>query len=434
MKGKQHLDLEARLQIETGLNSGLSIYQIAKNLGKNHSTISREIRSHAVESDKGAYGRINNRCIHRYDCEKSNLCPIFPCSHPVHQLHCRCCSLCNSICKDFEEDICSRLTSSPYVCNGCQKGNACVLKKRYYLHKQAQEEYEHLLCEARTGANTSELGLKAIDDFLSPLIKNGQSPHNAIAAFPDRFPICEKTLYKYIESGLLSAKAYDLPRRPRLKPRQVKSTERKIDKKCRIGRSFDDFLIFQNEHPDLPIVQMDTVMGTQGGKCLLTFSFESLFLMAFLLDDRTSFSVINAMNYLTDTLSLDTFRRLFPVILTDNGTEFSNPKMLEFDCKGQLRTHIFYCDPNRSDQKGRIEVQHEMLRRIFPKGSSFDNISQNDLDIALSHINSYMREKLNDKSPYESFSFFYGVDILHKLGLYRIPATDIILQPSLIKH
>ena len=431
MATKKHLTGEDRLQIENRLKNGESISQIAKALGKSTSTVSREIQNRSLESDKGAVGRIMNRCVHKQDCQKRDICPQFPCSYPRHHEHCSLCKKCNSVCEEFEEEFCQRLKKSPYVCNGCRDEHKCVLRKRFYLHDYAQVDYKNILSESRSGANITELELKAVDAFLSPLLENGQSPHNVMLAFPDRFSFCEKTLYRYIDANLISARNYDLPRRPRLKLHKSKPIEHKIDKKCRLGRTLDDFKQFKVLHPDMPVVQMDSVFGSVGGKVLLTFCFEnSYLLLAFLRDSNTSQSVIDVFDYLTDLFGLQLFRKLFPVILTDNGSEFSNPTRLEFDAFGNRRSFVFYCDPYRSGQKGLVEVEHEMLRRVYPKGTSFDLLSQNDINRVLSHINSYKREKLNDKSPYESFSFLYGRDILSYLGIHYISDTDIILKPG----
>ena len=89
MSSKKHLTASDRLQIEYRLTAGMSLREIGKALGKSTTTISREIKKHAVESDKGAAGRIKNRCVHRFDCKKGNLCPHFPCVNPRHQLNCR---------------------------------------------------------------------------------------------------------------------------------------------------------------------------------------------------------------------------------------------------------------------------------------------------------------------------------------------------------
>jgi len=97
-------------------------------------------------------------------------------------------------------------------------------------------------------------------------------------------------------------------------------------------------------------------------------------------------------------------------------------------------TSVYYCNPSSPFQKPTVENNHEFIRRVLPKGSSFDDLTQADINLMMEHINSYTREKLNDKSPYESFSFFYGQGILDALGVKLIPTNDIILHPSLLKR
>lgn len=94
---------------------------------------------------------------------------------------------------------------------------------------------------------------------------------------------------------------------------------------------------------------------------------------------------------------------------------------------------IFYCDPSAPYQKGACEVNHELIRRILPKGSSFDDLTQKDIFLMMGHINLYKRKKLNNHSPYEAFSFYYGEDVLKKLGCSPVAAEIIILKPKLLK-
>lgn len=118
--------------------------------------------------------------------------------------------------------------------------------------------------------------------------------------------------------------------------------------------------------------------------------------------------------------------------MTDRGSEFTNPLAIEFNKGNGRRTHIFYCDPQRSDQKGGCEVTHEMIRRVLPKKTSFDNLTQDDINLMMSHINSYNRKKLNNQSAHQLFSFINGGDILDKLGIKSIPANEINLTPPII--
>jgi IS30 family transposase len=244
----------------------------------------------------------------------------------------------------------------------------------------------------------------------------------------------EKTVYNYIDDCLLSARNIDLARKVRYRPRKLKKHPFKVEKNCRIGRSFEDFQNFLSQHPDTPVVQIDTVEGTKGGKVLLTIHFtESEFTLAFIRDANTARSVTEIFEQLYSRLGSSLFRLLFPVILTDNGSEFSNPSAIEFDPNGERRTFIFYCDPSSPYQKGAVENNHEFIRRIVPKGSSFNDLEQSDINLMMDHINSYGRKKLNDKSPHKTFSFLFNPDTLSKLGANYIDSNDIILTPDLLK-
>jgi IS30 family transposase len=308
-----------------------------------------------------------------------------------------------------------------------------VLRKKYYLHKKAHEAYREMLVESRTGANITEDDLLYLDELVSPLIRRGQSVHHIAVHNADRLEVSEKSIYRYVSGGLLKAKNLDMPRVCRLRPRKSKPVEHKIDSACRIGRTYADFLAF-TEASDAPVVEMDSVIGRVGGKVLLTMMFKSCDLMlAFTRDRNTSQSVIDVFNFLDGTLGREMFSRLLTVCLADNGSEFSNPKALEYDAQGGQRTRVFYCDPYASYQKPNVELNHEFIRKILPKGTSFDSLCQADIDLMMSHINSYSREKLGDKPPFDVFGFLYGYDILAKLGISRIPPNEILLKPSLLK-
>jgi IS30 family transposase len=206
-----------------------------------------------------------------------------------------------------------------------------------------------------------------------------------------------------------------------------------VDKSCVIGRSYNDFLTFmKNDYS--AVVQMDTVEGRKGGKIILTLSFvNSSFMLAYLREANTSKSVTDIFQMLWETLGKEYFMELFPVILTDNGSEFTNPASIEFDEENNRRTHLFYCHPSSPFEKGAIENNHEFIRRILPKGTSFDHLTQeDDIQLMLDNINSYKRKKLNNKSPYETFAFLHGEEALRRLGAKFISPQDIILKPELV--
>ena len=428
MATNKHLTDAERLEIEHGLRHGLSIKKIAAKIGKHHSTVAREICARSVVSNKGAFGRITNRCASR-GCSTRQLCE----DKPDCVKRCSTCHLCNSVCPQFKEEVCAKLARAPYVCNGCEQEVRCVLRKRYYLHNLAQKHYRDLLIGAREGANITEEQLCSLDALVSPLVRQGQSVHHILTNHPDRFDLHEKTVYRYIAGGLLRAKNGDMPRVCSLKPRARKPVEHKIDTKCRLGRTYTDFQTFTAAAPDARVVEMDSVIGRVGGKVLLTLLFRDCGLMlAFLRERNDSQSVIDAFARVWTLAGPELFRRLFPVLLTDNGSEFSNPRALENAPDGTSRTSLFYCDPCASWQKGRVERNHEFLRFVLSKGTSFDGLTQAHINTVLSHVNSYSRPSLNDKAPFDLFAFAYGADLLAQLGLLRIPANRIVLKPSLL--
>ena len=429
MPKNKHLTDSERIMIEHSLREGMPIRRIAGRLEKSASTISREIRAHTTESDKSAAYRVKNRCANRKSCHKYQICAGMPnCTKK-----CSLCKLCNEMCDEFYEEICQKLYYPPYCCNGCLEERQCTLRKRYYLHKKAHEAYREMLVEARTGANITESGLSALDELVSPLIMRGQSIHHIAAHNADSLEVSEKTIYRYVGGGLLKARNIDMPRVVRMKPRKGSPVQHKVDSKCRIGRTFADFNSLV-EVSGGTYVEMDTVIGRPGGKVLLTLLFKSCgFMLAFIRERNTSQSVIDTFDSLQSRLGDAAFKAMLPLILTDNGSEFTNPSMLESDSKGQARTKIYYCDPYASYQKPNVELTHEFVRKILPKGSSFDKLDQGHINLMMSHINSYSREKLNDKSPLDLFCFIYGDDIPVKLGLRKIPPNEILLKPSLLK-
>jgi len=430
MAKNKHLTNDERLQIEHWLGEATPLSQIAEKLDKHKSTISREVRARAVASDKGAHGRVRNRCVNRTNCPKDHLCV----DNKTHcNRKCSSCSLCNEICPDFEEQICYRLYEPPYVCNGCADEYQCVLRKKYYINKKAHEAYRETLVESRIGANITEDELLVLDELVSPLIGRGQSVHHIVTNNADKFNLSEKSIYRYVDGGLLTARNIDMPRVCRIKPRKTKPVVHKVDSGCRIGRTYAEYEGYIKENP-VSVVEMDSVIGRVGGKVLLTLMFTSCdFMLAFIRERNTSQSVIDIFNMLHETLEPETFKALFPLLLTDNGSEFSNPLKLEFDAMGNQRTKIFYCDPNASFQKPHVELNHEFIRRILPKGKSFDALDQADINRMMSHINSYPREKLHDKSPLELFGFLYSADVPAKLGISKISANEIMLKPELLK-
>lgn len=428
-KKSKHLTEDDRYEIEHGLKKGLSFKAISKIVGKDPSTISKEVRAHIVFEKKAAYGRGFNDCRLRRNCGKKFSCP--DCSG--RRKRCSYCGKCAMVCELYEKEECLRLLHPPYVCNGCTEDRKCTLERHYYKARYAQREYKETLSEARSGFCITEDELAALNNVVSPLIKNGQSIHNISLNHSDEIHYSEKTLYNFMDAGLLDAKNLDLPRKVRFKVKKKKPTEFKVDKKCRIGRTYEDFKRYCEEHPDQHVVEIDSVEGKKGSAVLLTIFFRQQNLqLAYYRNANDSKSVTEIFRNLYKVLGAELFKKLFPIILADNGSEFSDPTAIEFDENGEQVSHVFYCDPQASYQKGSCENNHEMIRRIIPKGVDIAKYSQDKILLMMSHINSYRRPILGDKSPYELFEFTYGAVVLEAFGLICIDDDEIILKPSLL--
>lgn len=427
----KHLSFDDRLDIEKYLKLEFSLSEISRRLNRHKSTISREITLRSELNRKGCYGRSYNACIYRYDCILNNICKESKCKKK-HK-YCRFCGYCNDSCEYFREDVCEKLKSPPYVCNSCETRNKCTLTKWYYSAKTAQGYYEGLLVESRVGIECPPEEIKRLDNIISPLVSKGQSVHHIHANNKDTIMVSERTIYNYIESGVLSVKNIDLPRKVRYRPRKKYQMEYKVDKKCLEDRRYDDYTSFMNDNKDIATVQMDTVEGRKGGKVLLTIHFvDTSFMLMFLRDTNDSKSVTECFRRIYNILGKECFTKHFPVILTDNGSEFSDPSSIEVQDIDKL-TSIFYCYPYSAFLKPEVENNHELIRRIIPKGKSMDNYTQEDIALVMSHVNSYTRKKLNDQSPYDAFSSRYGFKLINALGISSINPNDIILKPSLLK-
>lgn len=431
MPNQKHMKLDDRFMIQAGLEKKKSFKEIGRELGKDCTTIAKEVKNHIIYERKGCLGKKYNDCIHRYSCSVVGVCST--CHNEKHS-YCKFCGRCIQVCSQYQKEICSRLEKPPYVCNGCEKRGGCSLEKRVYRAADSQREYKQTLTESRTGINVTEDELHHLNEIISPLIENGHSIHHICSNHMDSIMLSEKTLYTYIDSGLLDARNIDMPRKVRLKPRKKGGKILKVDKKCRIGRTFEDFKCYTAEHPELPVVELDSVEGKRGGAVLLTIHFvQAKLQLAFKRQANDSQSVTNIFREIYQTLGAWDYKKIFPILLADNGSEFSDPKAIEFEHDGEIISRLFYCDPSMPGQKGHCENNHEFIRRIIPKGTDLGNYTQAQINLAMNHINSYGRPELINKSPCEMFAFLYGEELLHKLGVMKIPRDEIILKPKLLQ-
>lgn len=425
MSENKHLTLDERNFIEQELAKNTSFREIAKYLSKDPTTISKEIRKHRIRKEGQSIHVNFNHCAKKYNCHRHNLC------NPRCSKECRHCNHCNSVCSDFVDGTCFRLNHAPYVCNGCSEKYGCKLTKYYYRALPSFNVYKTVLTECRQGVNMTELELSNLDKKVSPLIKQGQSISHIHKT--NDLPCSRATLYNYVSKNCFSARAIDLPRMVKMKKRKQRKIEPK-DTNARINRTYEDFQKYIGLHPDLPIVEMDTVEGIKGGRVLLTLLFRiSKTMLAFIMYEKTQKEVLRIFNMLEYELGNELFEKTFPIILTDNGTEFGDPLSLEFNSEGLGRTKIFYCNPRASYQKGMIEKNHEFIRYVLPKGTSFNNLLQTDIDLMINHINSLTRASLNWFAPIDLAKLTLDKEVLKKLNLKKVAANEIQLTPKLLK-
>ena len=409
----KHLTYEERNFIEIGLNNGRNFTEIAKDLNKSRTTIMREVQKHKFRKTPSGFNKSNNLCKNRQECKKFN---------------------CTKKQKCYEEELCYELTGAPYVCNGCEKKNKCRKIKYYYYAKFANDEYSEKLRTSRYGINQTKEEIYELDKLITPLIKEKhQSISHIYANHPDEISFSRATMYKYVDLGVFSFKNIDLPRKVRYKKRKENEKQRiRRETAIRKGRTYEEFKEYIGKHPECSIVEMDTVEGIKGGKVYLTLLLrQSKFMLIYLMEKKTMECVEKAFEKIKEILGIDMFKKVFEVILTDNGTEFFDPISIEVDKEtGEIISHIFYCDPGASWQKGAIEKK----RYVLPTGSTFDNLTQDKTNILMSNINSTSRDTLNGKTPYDAALIVLNEKVIKKLGVTKIKADEVNLSPNLLKE
>ena len=427
---QKHLTIEDRIYIQNELDKGTSFKDIARFLCKDPTTISKEVKARRASDwfHKGTFLNAKNFCTKRFRCKKTNACnKILLCG-----VKCASCPTCNQTCPDFQKERCSTLDRAPYVCNGCSKKiNHCTIAHKYtYNARFADRKYRECLKDSRSGIAMTRQELLKKDKIITPLIDQGQSPYQIVANHPE-LNLSVRSVYNYLDMGLLTARNVDLKRKVKFKPRKVHKSQIS-DRRVFNGRTYADF---QQLHLE-SFVEMDTVHSAVGSsKTLLTFFFtrEKLFL-AFLMNRNTEGSVRLVLDRLEKRFGTFDFLTLFEYILTDRGAEFGDPDSLETGVTGIQRTNIYYCDPMRSGQKGGIEQAHTMLRMILPKRTTFEFLTQWDVNLITSHINSTPRESLNGRTPYDVALEAFGEDVLKAFQLRRIDPDKVILTPKLIRY
>lgn len=393
-----HLSYEDRKNIEDGLNNKKSVNQIAQELNRSHSTILREI-----DRNKVYYKPSNwNNCY-------------------------------NDKNKDYS---CNKLSKPPHVCNGCKSRSGCRKERFTYYARKANDSYKELISSCRQGINLTEEEIYSINQVILPLVKKGQTTNHLYINHPEILNFGKSTFYRYINNGVFEFGPLDFPRIVKHKKRKKYKRRSRQEREILIGRTYENFLEYTSKNPSLNIVEMDTVEGLQtDSKCILTlFWRKSNFMLMFLLESQTTNEVTKVFEYLQETLPEEDYKRLFQVILTDNGHEFYDVNNIECNHKtGEYISHVFYCDPSASWQKGGIEKNHEFIRYVLPKKTTFKDLTQNNCNIIANNINSLCRESLNNNCPFKAMLFLCDEKVLNALSMYYIEPDEVHLNKGLLK-
>ena len=388
-KKNKHMTLDDRIEIQECLSKGMTFKAIGERIGKSQTTISREVKIHM-----GPYT--------------------------------------NSFVRT--DEVCPKLLKAPFVCNGCEKKSRsnCPYRRQLYTAKKAQAEYDTVLVESRTGIPLNKESFYETERIISEAVQKGQHIYHIIQS--NKLPISTATVYRHIQKRYYSITPMDLPRAVKFKPRNSKESDY-VPKWAREGRTFNDFLAFVENKPDVPLVQLDTVIGRIGGKVILTIHFvHSDFMIGLLLDNKTAAEAADKIQALKAELKESGFKfgDIAPLLLTDNGGEFSMVSAFENDTDANTESHMFFCEPCSPHEKAEIEKNHTLFRDIVKTGTSFDDFTQESVNLIFSHVNAVKRKQFNGKSAYDMFSFFHSEVLASALGISFVPANEVIQSPKLL--
>lgn len=415
-----HLTVQERIIIEKVIENGSTKAAIALTIGKDKSTVGKEIKKHRELVHKSSY-KIN--CANMKNCSHNHVCDN---------------------CADFKPFTCNRRDRSPGACNGCSKYTYCRYDKYRYKADFSHKKYREDLVDSRTGINMSYEECKAMADIIVPLIKAGHSPYHIVTNHPE-LNISEKTLYNYIENGIFREFGLlDIDLRIKTKRKITKKASNKYkkreDKKYLNGRTYDDFINYTAENKNLSVVEMDTVYNNGStGPFMQTFKFlDYSFMFIVYQEEKTAKSMVEGVDLLEKILGEDLFSEEVAIIKTDRGSEFCDAEGFEKEENESRRTRIFYCDPMASGQKGSLENNHKEIRYICPKENDLKDLglnSQEKANLIVSHINSQSKEHLKGKSPLEVMEFMNPAlyQKFKDFGIERINKDNIVLKPYLLK-
>ena len=430
-------------EIVNKIGESLSIYRsasdAAKDMGIDVSGLIKHIKKYRTVKETSEF----NKCSYKTVCQKKNEA-CGKCRYmSLYRQEKRCASCkngCNQICSGFTKTpLCPSLKKWPYVCNRCHKRERCRLNKYLYDPCLVWKALQNNRSNPRKGSHAAEGEFVRLSNLLVPLIKERhQSLPQIFQTHKEEIRWSYPTILSFVDKGLIpDLRNIDLTKRVRYPKEYRKDRDEPTNFAFLTGRTYDDFVAYVSENPFVEVVEMDTVLSGKGDNaCLLTLLFrKSNFMLAFLLKEKTTEEVGRVFTWIKSRLGIELYKQAFACVLTDNGSEFADPEVIEIDDEtGERICRVFYCDPGKSGQKGKIEKNHVELRKVFPKSVFFSIYSQDDIDLALSHVNSEPRALLNRNCPGVVAKAFLDSKVITLNNYHFVKPDEVILHPDLLKR
>lgn len=369
-----HFTFDERKTINSMLVNGYKCVDIAKKLNKDPTSIAKEIKRNRIISKEG---------------------------------------------KTKDKFLCKKLDKYPYVCVDCKhKYTDCVLTQLRYDVKIAQAKADAKLHNSRTGINLTKEEHELLNSLLIVGLRNKRSLYSIVKE--SGLDISVPTVYRYINEKKVNVTKMDLPYAVTYKKR--KKANKKYDyhnnKIDRSNRTFVDYLAYKRIHINEITAQMDFLGSIkQDSKSILVISLPELqFVFLFIIENKDSQKVVQVFDNLENILGFDDFKNVFPSILTDRDPCFKDIDGIEFSkVTGEKRTNLFFCDAFRSNQKAHVENINKRLRKFFPKKTSIDRFTQEDITKINELILNEKLFSLDAHSPKEAFEIVFGSLIYKKL-------------------
>lgn len=399
----RRLDRAERAAIERGLDKNRSAREMARDLGRSQSSVADEVRrNRTVSRGPGKGGRVT----------------------------------------EVPEGACPRLGRWPHVCNGCNKRRYhCSMPFRCeYSAARAQLLADGELSASRRGVDRSEEEFEAIAAKIRADLARGLSPAQISAARAGEFRAAPSTIYRWIERGYAGMSNMDLRRKVGYKKRRKSAPGRPTPHGPE--RSFAAFSALPEGEREAAC-EMDCVIGRAADRqCVLTIYLRCCRVqICLLLPEKSSSAVAAALDVLETAVGKGAFQRMFGLVLTDNGAEFSDWGSIERSClPGRAaRCRVYYCDVRQSQQKGGCERNHVELRKLLPKrrGISFDDLEAADMAVAMSQLNSEPRPSMAFMPPLRALLAAYGADgaaLMAALGVEEVPYGELMLDVEAVNR